>query len=523
MSQVTQDEVARIKTELGLSYEVAHRASSESFRGFLESVVIDSRPRPKMFWPGSDDWQKELADTITPSIQYVGGLGPMPDVTRFFWVLPRGHDKTTSIGRALNWVLAYGRKSIRASVAAADKDQANLITESMRIEANLNPWLKNRLNFAHGKVHGQRNSRLEVHSSDVAGTWGLNEDLYVLDEITWWKNDKLWIPLLSAFAKRKGVVVLIISNAGEIGSWQENVWKEASSDPTNWKTWSAPTFRCLASWVPVQQREADRRMFPPAMSRRVFDNVWIDPAEVGGYLTMDEAKACEDSTLPLFHSRPRPGLRYYAGIDYGPKKDRTVLTIVHEDEAEGRIVVDRMDVWQGKPTAPVPIADVERWIEEVANEYHADIVCDPYQLESTVQKFEMYRTIERFEARGGKSNYELAECLRSLVINKQLAWHPDCGRLQLSDGSSESFADELHHVVTKKTMYGYRIENPAGRHDDRAVAVGMAALHLLRDPAKGSWVPPTKLRGSPGSSLQSQMPAYKLSIPKKVYGLYGIK
>jgi hypothetical protein len=510
---------------LALAYTLAETASSESYRGYLESLLIDSRPEPKKFWAGCDPWQRELADRLAPALQYVAGMAPLPTgPVRHFWVMPRGHDKTTSIGRAVNWLLGYTRRPIRASVAAADKDQAKIITESMKAEAHLNPWLKKHLSFASGKVIGRHGSRLEVHSSDVAGTWGLNEDIYVLDEITWWENDKLWMPLISAFAKRKGVVVLIISNAGEQGSWQEGVWKEAQADKEHWQTWTCPEGICLASWMDYKQREADRRMMPKPMGRRVFDNVWIDPAEVGGYLTLDDTKRCEDESLPRFVAQPIRGVRYAAAIDYGPKKDRTVLALGHEDQSKGVVVVDRLDVWQGSKESPVPIADVERWLDEVASVFHADITCDPYQLEGTIQKYEHTHKVERFEARGGKSNYELAECVRSLVVNRKLLWHPAAGRLLLPDGTTETFGQELSRLIIKPTMYGYRVDHTSGRHDDRAVAVGMLCLLLLRDVTRGTWVPPVAMSGRPGSRIMAASPQFnfKLNIPKNRFNIYGL-
>ena len=528
------------QARVAMAWEMADKASANGYRGFLESLLIDSKPEPKLFWSNCDPWQQELAGRLTPALEYVAGMGPMPTgPVRHLWIMPRGHDKTTAIGRAMNWILSYSRRPVRASVAAADRDQAKIITESMKAEAYLNPWLKKRLTFGTGKVQGAHGSRLEVHSSDVAGTWGLNEDIYVLDEITWWENDKLWMPLVSAFAKRRGVVVLIISNAGELGSWQHNVWKEAEGDPEHWQTWTCPPGQCLATWMDYRQREADRKMMPAPMGRRVFDNIWIDPAEVGGYLTMEDCRRCEDESLPRFVVQPLRGVRYAAAIDYGPKRDRTVLALGHEDAGRGVVVVDRLDIWQGSQSNPIQIADVERWLDEVASTFRADVTCDPYQLEGTIQKYEHYHKVERFEARGGKSNYELAECLRSLVVNRKLKWHPTAGNLTLPDGEVETFSQELSRLIIKPTQYGYRMDHtteqetnkgPDGmkgvkrRHDDRAVAVGMMCLLLLRDPTRGVWVPPMAVT-RPGSNVLSSIPHYnfQLDIPRPDFGLYGIK
>jgi hypothetical protein len=149
-----------------------------------------------------------------------------------------------------------------------------------------------------------------------------------------------------------------------------------------------------------------------------------------------------------------------------------------------------MEVWQGRPDQPVLLAAVRAWIEQMRVAFHpCRLVLDPYQMEDIAQHYEQRMPVERFEARGGKSNYELAACLRSLIVNQQIAWYPGCGDLPL-DGRLDTLVDELCGLVLKQMQYGYRIDHELTKHDDRAVCIGMLALTCLKQMKPPEWVPP---------------------------------
>src|SRR5262249_37640242 len=137
----------------------------------------------------------------------------------FWYTLGRGHDKTSSIGRLMNWLLAFSRRRLNMAVAAADADQAGLIVESMEAELNHNPWLKARINVRRQRVYGP-GGVLKVLAANAPTTWGLNCDLVIVDELTHWQNNALWNVLWSGRAKRPGSIFIVITNAGTKGSWQ---------------------------------------------------------------------------------------------------------------------------------------------------------------------------------------------------------------------------------------------------------------------------------------------------------------
>jgi hypothetical protein len=134
----------------------------------------------------------------------------------------------------------------------------------------------------------------------------------------------------------------------------------------------------------------------------------------------------------------------------------------------------------------VPVARVDEWVDQVHATFgRPRIVVDPYQLEASLQRWEAQGyNVTRFTPRGGKANFELAANLRSLVVNGGLAWYPGCGAIRLPVGV-HTLADEFADVTLVTTQYGFRVDNTVpGSHDDRVVALGMAALEACKRPAK---------------------------------------
>lgn len=461
---------------------LAEKAAETSGMEYLKHVVIDSRPEPRPFRLLARPWQWQRANRIVPAFDYVAGftsqyIGPLS----FAETYPRGHDKTSFLGRLCNHVLAFGKKRLTIIAGAADEEQAGLITEAMKVEAGLNPWLWKRLKFYKKIVRGLgAHSELHIQAADAKSAFGLRGDIYILDEFTHWKKSDFWQSLLSGRAKMPGALFLIISNAGMLGSWQYDLWQRLKND-NSWCIYDAPGQ--LQSWMSAEQIEKDRKLLPAGQAKRLYDNQWIDPAEESGYLTRPEVEACEllGKQMGLTPQlRGKPGIEYVLSIDYGPKRDRTVLCVGHQDILSEGIHIDNLSIWQGRPEAPVQLAAVRAWIDDMRQRFGTcRLVLDPYQMEDIAQTYEQRMPVVRFEGRGGKSNYQLAECLRSLIVNRQLVWYPGCGDLPL-EGRMDTLVDELCGLVVKQMVYGYRIDHELTRHDDRAVAIGMLCIELLR-------------------------------------------
>ena len=90
------------------------------------------------------------------------------------------------------------------------------------------------------------------------------------------------------------------------------------------------------------------------------------------------------------------------------------------------------------------------------------------------------------------------------------------GALPLADGRLETLADELRGLITVRTSYGYRIDHEATKHDDRAVAIGMACVKILERAPHRRFVKPEIVEKSAPEPLKSRR------ISAEGRGLYGM-
>jgi len=502
--------------QIALHYELCDRASARSFASYLDSVVIDSVP-PRRFASLREPWQTERYDRFADALSYVSGHSDSYDGPLNFWLgYSKGHDKTTGIGRVVNWLLAYAKRRLRGFACAADSDQDRLLSEAMVREAGLNPWLKKRLRIQQKWGYGASGSSIQILAADAASAHGILPDFLILDEITHWESKDFFDAIYSSRDKRPRCLTFVLTNAGVRGSWQHQLRNLSAASP-HWNFYEQPQGVQLASWMDAAAIAESRKMLTLSEARRLHDNVWVDPGEDCGFVSLAEAEACEDETLPLV-AVGGAGRRYWAGVDYGEKKDRTALSVLHL-EADGVVRVDRLDVWAGSPTAPVPIEAVERWMEEQQKRYRGiEFVVDPYQMVSSIQKLEARGVpVHRWESRGGKKNYELAQNLRTLILSRRIRWPRGCGALALPTGlplsDPSSLTSELGDLITRAMSYGYRFDHEGGGHDDRAVSVGMAALFAVAAPPLSLPTP------TPILTPQKTLPQLNWAAKR---GLYGV-
>jgi hypothetical protein len=391
-----------------------------------------------------------------------------------------------------NFLLAFSRRPVNCVIAAVDGEQAEILIQSMNEEAQLNPWLANRITYHAAKAEGPGGS-LKVLKADAPSAYGQKIDLLIFEELTWWKKQDLWTALWSGKEKRPGCITVVITNAGALGSWQHNWLRDCQADP-KWSVEEIPPGQHLASWMDAAEIAKMKLQLPPGIAARVVDNRWVSPSEAFGFLSEADITACIDPNL-TYAVHPT---RYFMGLDYGPRRDRTALCILHREGVSDLLVVDELVVWQGSPEHPVQVEAVEQWAEDRFNRYPDIVVCpDKYQMEGSIQKMQrMGRIVKPWEPRGGKGNYEMAENLRSLIVNHRLRWRPGDGLVSTRGGGVEDFRQELLGLVMAVTPYGYRFDHKAGHHDDRACAVGMAALEAVRDPSAVPWVGPNGIDGA---------------------------
>lgn len=302
--------------------------SRESLSGFLAHYVIDSRPEPRAWGLIIEPWQRDILAPLVPAIEQMAGI--RKDYTGpkcFFYVMPKGHDKTGLIGRIATWAVGFGRHSISSVACAADEGQANLLLQSCKSEIRLNSWIQDFVGpYRKDLVGKETGGRLEIIASDAASASGVKCDLYICDEITFWKKREMYDMLIGGIEKRPDAVFLIISNAGIRDSWQWELLMQARSSPM-WHVHETPERVQPAKWMNAERIAEVRKSISPGHAKRVFDNIWITGTECP-LIPVDLYATCEAKCLWANGVQPinvprRPEI--YIGVDVGRTKDLTCI------------------------------------------------------------------------------------------------------------------------------------------------------------------------------------------------------
>jgi hypothetical protein len=199
--------------------------------------------------------------------------------------------------------------------------------------------------------------------------------------------------------------------------------------------------------------------------------------------------ACVGHSGPL---PPRVGVRYAAALDVGLKHDRTVLVVGHR-ESSGKVVVDRLQRWQGSKARPVPLTEVEAAVFDVHALFGGPrLVADPWQWISSAQRLRAKGVrIDEF-AFTTMSVGRIAGLLHRLIRDRALDLPDDPVLL-----------DELAAVRLRLNSANVvRLDHASGGHDDHAVALGLLAHALLEATTGG----PASVIGARGSLPSGGVP-----------------
>lgn len=490
------------------SHALAGLDSSRGYLNFLDHVVVDAQPRKRPFRQIAEWWQWERSLRSAAAIENLAAYRDDYTGPKSFWNgYHKGSDKTHDSARELCWLLGWSKRRLNCYVCAGSEDQAALLTTAMQGILLDNKWIADRVWVTKLTGGGESGSTLTVLPMNAYTGQGVFPDYVIASEVTHWMHEdgrKFWEFILESVNKRPDCVLKVETNAGVKGSWQ---WEERKriSQSKFWSFYEAPVGKPLPTWMNQEKIDDDSQGLTPGERDRLYKNRWIDPGEDRGYLTLEQALECRDAKL-VEKVRGERGIEYTVVLDYGGVNDRAALAVMHTPPGEDRAVVDRLDCWQGTHENRIAIMydperpderSVQGWLELTLRHFFVTrIVLDPYQLEGLAVYYERRgRRVERFEYRAGKKNHRMAQLLKTCVINRRISWSPDAGRLpkhyaeqgRVVEVDDDTLEAELSMLVTKTMIYGYRFDHEAGRHDDRAVVLGMGLVHLLPEvpPAGG--------------------------------------
>lgn len=409
-------------------------------------------------------------------------LNPSSPTPYHFLTRARGYSKTDDLaGMTVAVMLEQLPPASRLYALAADRDQGRLLVESLAGFVARTPELAGALRVDTYKATATRTgSTLEVIAADAPSAYGARPAFLVVDELAQWATTAgprhLWEATTSALAKVPGARMAVLTSAGDPAHWAHGVLQHAYADPL----WRVHEVAGPPPWADPERLAEQRRRLPESSYARLFENRWT--ASEDRLTNIDDLKACVtlDGSLD-----PSPTHRYVIGVDVGVKNDRTVVAVCHTEadrhtwtgaerqEIGRRVVLDRMGVWAGSRLRPVNLDDVEEWVETASRSYNrAEVVFDPYQAVGMMQRLQGRDVFCHEFTFSSASVGRLASTLHLLLRNRALAL-PDDAEL----------IDELANVRLRETSPGViRMDHDAGRHDDRAIALALAAHRLLEQP-----------------------------------------
>lgn len=426
-------------------------------------------------------WGEAAADFQWADARAVlGDEGPR----QHYQTRPRGASKTgDAAGTAVAAMLEQLPPGARAYAVAADRDQARLLVDSIDGYVARTPELAGALKVDSYRVSAVRKGVvLETLAADGPSAYGLRPHLIVVDELAQWADTpgpkRVWEAVYSSVPKVPGCRLVVLTSAGDPVHWSARILASAKAS-SRWRVHEVPG---PCPWIDPATLEEQRAVLTESQYARLHLNQWTAPED--RLTTIDDLAACVTLDGPL---EPVRGQDYVVALDVGLVNDRTVAVVCHAERVPGgrrRVVLDRIKVWAGSHRDRVDLDRVEGWVATASEMYAgvpanfggSPVAYDAYQAEQLTQRLRK-RNVPTVQATFSRAaNSHRALLLHGLIRSHLLALPDDPDLL-----------DELANVRLRETSPGvYRLDHEADRHDDRAVALAMAAAHLLEGGPSGA-------------------------------------
>jgi phage terminase large subunit-like protein len=406
----------------------------------------------------------------------VAMLDPTSRTPYLYETRPRGGAKTADGAAVLTAVIGtQAPPGARLYALAADRDQGALILDSIRGFADRTPGLRGLLDISAYRVSLPGTGvRLEILSADAPSSWGIRPYFLIVDELAQWPETpnakKLFEAVRSAAGKVNGRMT-ILTTPGDPTHFAYGVLQHAQRDPL----WRVHEIHGPVPWIDPERLDEQRRALPESSYQRLHLGRWA--AAEDRLTTLDDLAACATLDGPL---APRPGVSYVIGADLGITHDRTALAVCHAEATYAdtthreiighRVFVDRVHCWKGSRDNPVQVAAVRDALLTSSHSYNgARLVIDPYQAIGVAQ--DLRRTgvrVEEFPFTVA-SNGRLANTLHLLLRSRTISLQDD-----------PDLIEELARVRLCEAAPGVlRLDHDPDQHDDRAIAIALAATYLL--------------------------------------------
>jgi hypothetical protein len=441
---------------------------------FFDALIIPSAHGSRPFLEVMADFQRDWFKAIGPTLLAVAA-GQKPPIGRFWSERTKGGSKDSDCACVLLWLLAFSRQKLDMQVGAADRDQAAELKKAAGDVIRLNEWLASRVEVqAWSLICKATGSECSIIASDVASSHGARPDIVVMNELSHVSKEEFAGNLLDNATKKPNGIVIVATNAGFTGSWQEN-WRTMARESERWNFHS---YCQPAPWLSDEEVEEAARRNSSARQRRLYWGEWV--AQIGDALDDADIKAAINNSL-----RPgliRPSDFYVAGLDLGIKQDHSALVIIAGSLQTLQLRLVFAQSWKPSPlTGKVDLMAVERAVSDAHSRFDLSTVgYDPYQCELLAQRCSA-QGVPMHEMTFSGANLDLMASTMLDVFRSR--------RLELYN--HPALIADLGRLTIEEKSYGHRLSatrTEAG-HADLATALAIA-LPLAVDHASNPLIDP---------------------------------
>jgi hypothetical protein len=385
---------------------------------------------------------------------------------------------------AILWLLAFAPRSVRVQVGAYDREQASelryIIRAILDIDAPLNRLLAEVIEVqqhrivAHASTAGRAESVIELLTTDAYGSHGSRPDVVVANELSHVGSEAFMQTLLDNADKIPHSLVIVATNAGEIGSWQEK-WRDIARESTRWHM---SVLNEPAPWVSEADLAESQLRNPPQRFARLWRGVWSSGE--GDGLNPADIAACATLKGP---QRPRTDRIYCAGLDLGINRDHSAFCILAADPTTGMVELAALQSWNPADYGgKVDLIEIRQAIKTAHSFYHfAGCKYDFWQAEYMAQEL----AAEGVPMSETKLNAEdlniITRSLLDAFANRRVAIYPHDGLTR-----------DLLRLRVKETLTGFKltaVRDDSG-HADRAMALCLALPAALYEANHGGVIGP---------------------------------
>ena len=384
--------------------------------------------------------------------------------------MPRQDGKSTLSGwAALHQFFTNPEIQMIVSVAL-DRESAHIILNDARRIVSQNEVLFDLVDPAWGLTKSSirlRDGRnWLIKSADGRFSRGLRPSIVLFDELGWSKDDgDLFQVLAAGQAAQPNPLMIVTSTVGPVqaGPLWELFESARRGDPDVRLIYRNEN---LSPLVSDEYLAGERRRLPPSVYAREHENLWSSGTDAFcNYDAWERAVAGGSSKLQKF---PGPAYMY---VDLGLIHDETAIAVAARGDK--RVEVIGLDAMRGSKGNPLHFDRIKRRIHQMVK-----------RLGVTQIKIE--------SPQGYAMAQELARELQPVEVQ---VVHPTAkiqnelwGNLHgaLRDGTVHIPKDELLRrqllsLTIKQSLTGWRVVDVPSIHQDRAIAVGGAALMASGD------------------------------------------